>query len=99
MRIPLRHEMFDDDAIVLKDMAREVTLEADGGCGVRVSFPQMPYLGIWHMPHTDAPYVCIEPWCSLPSRQDEIAEFETQPDLLRSEAGETYRNTWTIEVL
>ena len=41
----------------------------------------LPYLGIWHMPHTDAPYVCIEPWSSLPSRKDVIEDLETQENL------------------
>ena len=54
--LPLAHSLFDDDAIVLRDMAREVTLEAPGGArSVTVDFPDMPYLGIWHWPRTDAP--------------------------------------------
>ena len=79
-------------------MAREVTIEAADGPSVTVRFPGMPYLGIWHMPHTDAPYVCIEPWCSLPSTQDKIAVFEEQPDLIKLEAGKTYENLWEIEL-
>lgn len=96
--LPLQHSLFDHDAIVLKDMAHEVTIEADAGPSVTVRFPGMPYLGIWHMPHTDAPYVCIEPWCSLPSTQDKIAVFEQQPDLITLEAGKTYENVWEIEL-
>ena len=97
--LALRHDLFDEDAIVLRDMAREVTLLAPGGRrSVMVSFPDMPYLGIWHWPKTDAPYVCIEPWVSLPSHQGQIAVFEQQKDLIRLESGETYRNTWTIRI-
>jgi galactose mutarotase-like enzyme len=97
--LPLRHDLFDDDAIVLRDMAREVTLEpVCGGRSVTVSYPDMPYLGIWHWPKTDAPYVCIEPWSSLPAKQGEVAVFEKQEDLICLEAGETYRNTWTIRI-
>ena len=97
--LPLRHELFDDDAIVLEDMARTVTLEAPGAArSVTVSFPDMPYLGVWHWPKKDAPYVCIEPWVSLPSRQGETAVLEEQADLIRLEPGKTYVNTWTITV-
>ena len=97
--LPLAHSLFDDDAIVLFDMAREVTLESPNGKHtVTVAYPDMPYLGIWHWPRTDAPYVCIEPWRSLPSRKGEIAVFEEQKDLVRLEAGETYINTWTVTV-
>ena len=97
--LPLRHDLFDDDAIVLRDMARSVTLEAPGGSrSVTVSFPDMPYLGIWHWPKTDAPYVCIEPWVSLPAKHGEVTCFEKQPDLIRLEPGRVYTNRWTIRV-
>lgn len=97
--LDLRHDLFDDDAIVLKSMARQVTLECDGDPhAVTVTFPQMQYVGFWHWPKTDAPYVCIEPWCSLPSDAGKITVFEEQKDLIRLEAGKTYTNTWSIRV-
>lgn len=97
MVLPLRHDLFDEDAIVLKDMARSVTLETDGDRhSVTVSYPAMPYLGVWHMPRTDAPYVCIEPWCSLPSSEGEETVFEQRADLIRVEPGARYDNTWTM---
>ena len=69
-KLPLAHNLFDQDAIVLTDMAKAVTLCSEKGTrSVRVSYPQMNFLGIWHMPFTDAPYVCIEPWSALPSRK------------------------------
>lgn len=96
--IPLRHDLFDRDAIVLGDVSHTVTLDTEGGHGVTVRYPGMDYLGLWHMPKTDAPYVCIEPWCSLPSRKGAIAVFEEQEDLIRLPAGDTYRNVWTIQI-
>lgn len=97
--LPLTHSLFDEDAIVLKDMARQVSIRSrQGERGVTVSYPHMDYLGIWHMPHTQAPYVCIEPWASLPSRKDVIEELTEQPGIVRLNAGETYVNSWSIEV-
>ncbi len=97
--LALSHGLFDEDAIVLTNMSRAVTLEAPGDShSVTVSYPYMDYLGIWHMPHTDAPYVCIEPWCSLPSTQDKIAVFEEQKDLRRLEPGEAEELPWEITV-
>lgn len=96
-RIPLTHSMFDDDAVVLRNMADEVTLKSEkGDRQVKVSYPDMPYLGIWHAPKTEAPYVCIEPWTSLPSRQDIVEEFKCKSDLIRLAAGEQYVNRWSI---
>ena len=97
--LPLRHDLFDEDAIVLKQMAHEVTLEApDSARSVTVSFPDMPILGVWHKPKTDAPYVCIEPWVSLPAKDGAIAALEEQEDLIRLESGKTYSNTWSITI-
>lgn len=97
--ISLRHDLFDQDAIVLKNMAHAVTLERPGDSrGVTVTYPGMEYLGIWHMPRTDAPYVCIEPWSSLPSAQDKIAVFEEQRDLISLAPGRTYENKWSISI-
>lgn len=96
--ISLRHDLFDDDAIVLRDVARSVTLETEGGHGITVSYPGMDYLGLWHWPKTDAPYVCIEPWCSLPARKDVVTVFEEQKDLIQLAPGKTYVNLWTIRI-
>ncbi len=98
--LALRHDLFDDDAIILKDMAKTVTLQSKKtGRGVCVSYPDMTYLGFWHSPKTDAPYVCIEPWSSLPARHDVIEEFTTKEDMLQLPPMEHYENTWTITLL
>ncbi len=97
--LSLRHDLFDQDAIVLTDMARQVTLEAEGDShGVTVTFPDMDYLGLWHWPRTDAPYVCIEPWSSLPSAAGVIAVLEEQKDLLTLAPGCRYVNRWYIQI-
>lgn len=97
--IDLHHDLFDDDAIILKNMAREVTLRSKvSGRGVKVMYPDMPYLGIWHWPKTDAPYVCIEPWSSLPSRQDIVEEFSCKSDMIQLAAKKAYTTTWSISV-
>lgn len=99
-RIPMRHNLFDEDAVILKNMDRQITLRSQkSDRGVTVSYPQMPYLGIWHMPKTDAPYVCIEPWTSLPARQDVIEEFTCKSDMIQLEPGGIYHNTWTISLV
>lgn len=100
IHLDLQHSLFDEDAIILKNMSREVTLQSrKSGNGVRVAFPKMPYLGIWHWPKTDAPYVCIEPWSSLPSRQDVIEDFNCKSDMIQLEPGHTHQNMWSITVL
>ena len=95
----LYHKMFDEDAIVFRNMADEVTLKSEKGMRrVTVSYPNMPYLGLWHAPKTEAPYLCIEPWTSLPSRQNIVEEFRYKSDLIRLAPEKQYRNTWNITI-
>lgn len=97
--LPLRHELFDHDAIILKNFDRTVTLSAgEGTRGLTFACPKARYLGIWHQPKTDAPYVCLEPWVSLPSREGIVEELSQQNDLVALEAGEVYENGWTVTV-
>lgn len=98
-RLRLRHDMFDEDAIVLQYMADCVSLKTDKGeRKVTLYYPELPYLGIWHAPRTEAPYVCVEPWTSLPSRQDVVEDFRYKPDLIRLESRKSYSNCWSMEI-
>ncbi len=99
VELPLRHALFDQDAIILKDFERTVTLSAGAGSrGLTLSCPQMRYLGIWHQPKTNAPYVCLEPWVSLPSREGVVEDLSQQNDLISLDAGDRYENRWTISI-
>lgn len=97
--LPLRHDLFDKDAIILDNMSKSVTLRsAVTDKQIRVEYPQMDYLGIWHWPKTEVDYVCIEPWTSLPSRDKIVEDIETQENLIHLEAGKTYENKWSITI-
>ncbi|MBR2615071.1 MAG: aldose 1-epimerase family protein [Clostridia bacterium] len=98
--LPLRHGLFDEDAVILKNMARGVTLRSKkSGRGVALSYPDMPYLGIWHWPKTKAEYVCLEPWCSLPARQGVEEEISCKSDLLTLPAWEVLERAWAITLI
>lgn len=98
-RLPLTHNLFDHDAIVLEEVSKTVSLHSKKSShGLTVTYPQMPILGLWQKPYSNAPYLCIEPWTSLPSRQDIIETFEEKEDLIMLEAGNTYTNSWSIEI-
>ena len=95
----LSHDLFDDDAIVLRQAGHSAQIvDGSGKTRVRVDFADMDYLGLWHMPRTDAPYLCIEPWCSLPSGHGEITDLAQKPDLLRVEPGKTACKTFSVTV-
>ena len=98
-RYPLHHTMFNDDAIVLKGIAGWTKLASDKGSrAVTLIAPDLPVYGFWHMPRTGAPYICLEPWSSLPAHQDVIEDLQTQEDLISLEAGKIYRTTWSLKI-
>lgn len=99
-KLTLRHDLFDNDAIVMKNMSQSVALvTSKGNKGVRVTYPDMSYLGIWHVPKKEAPYICIEPWSSLPSRKGIVEELEKQPSLISLNSYCEYENHWSIELI
>jgi len=69
-----------------------------GRKSVSIFYPQMDYIGFWHMLKTRAPYVCIEPWSSLPSGNGERTDLENQENLLALAPGKTYCNRWSVEL-
>lgn len=99
-KMALRHDLFDRDAIILTDMGQAVTIHSPKGkAKIRVSFPDMSYLALWHRPFTQAGFVCIEPWTSLPARQDVVEDLEHKADLKALKPGELYQNHWQIEII
>jgi len=97
--IRLSHSLFDEDAVILKNTAKRISLASlKTARSVTMSFPGFDYFGIWHMPCSDAPYVCLEPWTSLPSRQGVIEEFTEKEDMLSLNAGEELENEWFISI-
>lgn len=97
--LPLRHELFDGDAIFLRNTARGITLISESSDRqVHVSFPDSPYLGLWHTPKTEAPFVCIEPWVASPSPVGGPEDIMEKADMIHLNPGEGYRNTYVISV-
>jgi galactose mutarotase-like enzyme len=95
----LHHDMFDHDAIFLTDMAKSVTLTSDKtDKAVTVSYTNMPYLGLWHKPKTDAPYICIEPWNGMPADDGTVDAMETKKYMVRLAAGESEAFGFTIAI-
>lgn len=96
----LSHDLFEQDAIFMTHMAKTVTMRSRvSGRGVCLRYPDMAYLGLWHAPKTEAPYLCIEPWSSLPAREGVTEELSCRSDLLATAPGEKNRTTWSIQIL
>lgn len=97
--IPLTHEMFDNDAIFLTGMYKKVTLRSRlSPRTVALTYPDMKFLGLWHKPKTEAPYLCIEPWCGVPAYDGVIDDLETKAEMFRLSPGESRDIGYTIEM-
>lgn len=96
----LRHDLFDHDAVVLAGTSHRVSLKSDlSPHSVTVEVPDaMKYLGIWHAPKKEAPYVCIEPWTSLPAYDGKVDDLETKEDMFELSPLASYELIWTITV-
>lgn len=97
--LPLSHDLFGLDAVVLEGTGGKAIISKKGGKhSVCVEYPDMPYLGVWHKPQSDAPYVCLEPWSALPARDGVKEDFSKKSDMTKLEAGKTHTLVWSIEI-
>ncbi len=88
-RLNLDHSLFDDDAVVLENVPSKLFLKKrDGDAFISVAYPDMPFVGLWHAPKTDAPYLCVEPWQNLPSKDGGIEELSQKQNVGKLEIGE-----------
>ncbi len=95
--LPLTHKLFDRDAVFLRNAGGQVTLESHRDAHfVTVSFPDLRYLGLWHTPRTNAPYLCLEPWSALPDREGRVEELSHKPDMICLQPQKSWHTTWQI---
>lgn len=98
--ISLNHSMFDNDAIFLHDVPKAVTLKNRASKRtVRIEYPDMQFLGIWHAPKTEAPYVCIEPWYSIPADDGVIDNLETKREMMTLDPKKTYKTKLVFKIV
>lgn len=93
--LPLRDELFDDDALVWDPIrSQRVVYGADGAPTLAIAFPDTPRLGIWTKP--GAHYVCIEPWHGIADPEGFACDFRDKPGVFEVAAGDTKRIAMTI---
>ena len=97
-KIPLTHDLFNEDALIFKDLkSRKVTLKSDTyGAILSISYKEFPYLGIWAKPNGN--YVCIEPWLGIADHEDTNQELKTKEGILSLEANKSFTASYTIEI-
>lgn len=102
--LPLSHELFAHDALVLEGVpASTVTLAGPDGRGVRVDFEGFDHLGVWSAaPSKDGlpcPFVALEPWCGTATRTDEDDVLEHKQNVIVAAPGQVIERTFRITLL
>ncbi|WP_421828224.1 aldose 1-epimerase family protein [Larkinella sp.] len=97
-QLPLTADLFNDDALVFKNLAsRSVTIRSrNHDQAVTVSFPAFPYLGIWAKP--GGKFVCIEPWLGCADREGTPVPFEEKEAIQHVEPNGLFETGYTIGV-
>jgi len=96
--LPLRPDLFDNDALILKDLkSRKVSLKSHKSEQVlTVSYQDFAYLGIWAKPN--APFVCIEPWLGIADHENTDGDFLKKDGLITLPQGEEFTASFSIEI-
>ncbi|MBO4988772.1 MAG: aldose 1-epimerase family protein [Clostridia bacterium] len=98
-KLSLRHSLFGLDAIVLEGSGGVAEIARAGGTRkIVVNYPSMDFVGVWHKPKSDAPFICIEPWSTLPARDGVREDFAKKSDFLSARPNEKHQTVWSIEV-
>ena len=98
-KMPLRHDLFNHDAVILSNTSRYVTIKSDKESRyVAMNFEDFKYLGIWHPGDTDAPFICLEPWGALPATDGIIDNLESKADMTHVPPKKTAEVSYTVEI-
>lgn len=97
-RLPLTKHLFDQDALVFKNLAsRRVAIRSDKHHhSITVSYPQFPYLGLWAKP--GAPFVCIEPWLGCADSEGKPKPIQEKEAIQQIEEGKVFEASFSIEI-
>ncbi len=95
-RLSLKHDLFYQDALVLKTLkSQTITLRNRvDNHGIHFRREGFPYFGIWAA--KDADFVCLEPWCGIADSVHHNQQREDKEGIQYLGAGETWIRSWEV---
>ena len=98
--LPVKYSYFDDDALIFKGLRSSHFTLVSGvsSKGVRMDITGIPYLGLWTMKGAFAPYLCLEPWYGVNSKQTDSELFLAKEGLQFVSPGETWQGGYSFEI-
>ncbi len=98
-KVPLTHELFADDAVILENAGTMVALKSSkDNRYVSMQYDGFPFFGFWQAYANDTPYVCLEPWTSLPATDGEMTALENKKHMYHVPAGENASVAYSVEI-
>lgn len=97
-KLPLKHALFYDDALVFKSMSSEtISLKnTKNNHGLHFRFRDFPFFGIWAA--KDADFVCLEPWCGIADGVHHNQQLSDKEGINALAPGNEWKRTWEAEV-
>lgn len=96
-QLPLKHELFYSDALVMKDLrSHQITLRNHvDQRGLYFRYDGFPYFGIWAAINAD--FVCLEPWCGIADQLRHNQKLEDKEGIQQLAPGKTWKRSWEVE--
>lgn len=94
--LPLSHQLFYEDALVLKTLKSDrITLRNHKNeRGLHFDFHDFPFFGIWAA--KDADFVCLEPWCGIADGTHHDQNLSTKEGIRNLQANENWERSWSV---
>lgn len=98
--VHMSHELFNNDVFMKsKPNSSYVTLKSTkSNKGVKLDFSGCDTIAIWS-PDNEAEFVCLEPWSSIPSINDEAKELDEKNLAIALEPDDIYRFSFTMQII
>jgi len=89
--IPLNNNLFNDKAILLQQLkSKYISIKNKKNKNqINFDFSEFPYLALWSI-CGKVPFICIEPWSSMPAKINEKVEIEKSERFIHLKPG----NIW-----
>jgi galactose mutarotase-like enzyme len=98
--LPLRTELFDEDALVFTSLeSRSVRFSAPGTPVLEVAWEGFEQLGVWTKPQGEGDFLCIEPWHGYASPEGFAGDLMDKPGMMLLPPGSKRELEWSVTVL
>ena len=97
-RILIDSHSFDNDAIIMKGInCHKISLKNKRTARtiLTMDFTGFPYLAVWSKPN--APFLCIEPWCSTADNVNSTGVFTQKQDIISLKPKDVFECKYTVE--